>query len=486
MKRLTPFGSSKAIFSYMVAIAIVSVFSACQDDTLATLDSGTTVTVTETNTDTTSTDVNNSRVALAKLLARALQDPDVRSFLEAEADEQFNRDYDVLLALAKNRLVPGSGKSFLTHLNQIVGSVGVVDAVLEADPLVTLFEPQIPANASATQAPLVAIGTEYGNVAAYDGQGVLHTLSSGVIPTRPVWVLKTNERVVHGSAEQPLEQPAGRLIATTGSGSYYFANEAFDPTLVSSPFEYTIPQELIDVYKQLEGCNSCVFRDKLYYNIKSNDESGEFIDRYVETIPKLKMSGGNTYNAMGGWVEGAFEISIKLIHTEKDPTTEGYSIRLTYQEDVLSIQPDDLYTFAEGVAKSTKVYQLPNPIQYNAWDMLYWGNTSKFKLEEKDPGAIQEESITHTTNIGSNFRLEGERIVKDGISVGTDFSKSYRVSTSTTHITTQESDRLAETSFRWSRPVIRRAISNEDGQTDYEEVLLTTGTVSFPLVPLPK
>ncbi len=482
---------NRIIKSLSSVVTVATLVAGCQSDLVAPVDQDSVIsTISEQKTSTVSAE--GDRTALAKLLAKAMSDPEIRGFLHAEAAKQFNKDYDVLLATAKTQPLPVTGQLFVERLGEIYGSQEAVEAMLEADPLVTLFEPQINANQDQTSVPLVALAAEQGEIRSYDTLGNLHLLLATQPPTQPVYVLKTNERVVTADKGTTPPRQLGRQFTTIDGQRFHFASDAFDPN-VSSGYggTYTIPDDLIAVYEDQKGCDPCVFRDQLYYGIKEDKLSGTFSDQYVETIPKLWLTNPAAYLKLGGWTDGAFEIAFTMLYTES--TAEEPPV-LKNNQQILSIQPEQLFEFdAFGRPTKVKLYTLENPIQYDSWNMRYWGDRSKFVVEEQDPGVGLSQTITHTTTVGKNFSLtigtvSPDSVVKEGFGLGYRYQQEQAVTktATTVYTTTQAADYLGEATFYWTLPVIAGSYTNTSGREEYYEYALSTGTIAFPLVPLRK
>ncbi len=414
------------------------------------------------------TEKGQSRIELAKLFAQAVEDPAVLSFLHAEADKQFDRDYDVLIGLVKDQPLPGSEQTLIERLGELAGSQEEVEQLLAAEPLFTLFRPNTEANADRQATPLVAVESQ-NEVTAYNAQGLTTSLNPITAPKEAVWVAKVNERaVLHGGATARMLDAPGRALGVTSEGHTILLPDAYDPEAFANArsrplLNYDAPsRDVVETYWEQKGCDPCNARDRIYWKIsRQNPYGNSFSNKHAEAIPWIQMAETSTFNNMGGWTEGNVELWFRIFFVAGSPAvlssntaqapggvppaalpevspvvirppgvppgtpgTEGLAgpppmaeptlpLYLDQRLKTVSVRPEDLFEFDEaGNAIATKVYR-PENLFYTGWNDLYWGNRIKFYVEEYDPEEQIEKTIVTNTIIGTNFNLK-----VDGIPIG--------------------------------------------------------------------
>jgi len=134
---------------------------------------------------------------LAQSLAKLVKDPATRSFIKAQAQQQFDGDYNFLIKDALNQeMVDGS--SFLSQMerNKTIN----IETLVAENPKLQIA---VPVNCDAwdveNKIPLVTFmderGEDVAEVKAYDAAGNVTMLSTKEAPDFPVIVISLNERV---------------------------------------------------------------------------------------------------------------------------------------------------------------------------------------------------------------------------------------------------------------------------------------------------
>lgn len=164
--------------------------------------------------------------SFALILSSALyENEELRVFLKEEALKQYDRDYDVFFPFVKDHIF-SSGKSFYDILSSYAQGLGLIDAIEKSVPKLTILIPDYswinPDCFSVyywdTSSNNVCIG--YDDHATshrlYHNGELLGLLPGASIPTFPVLIVKSNERMDVSPA------------ATKGGLAYSFADQAFD------------------------------------------------------------------------------------------------------------------------------------------------------------------------------------------------------------------------------------------------------------------
>jgi hypothetical protein len=564
-------------------LAAIWLLPACQQDELTT----------DNPTDYT-TDVSDPAQTLgtlSQLFAQIMQDSVVLNFLHKQADEKFDRDYDVLIALVKDQALAGSNRTLVDHLAAAHGSREAVIAMLDAHPLLTLFRPETLGNNNRRAAPLVALKVG-DKMIAYDQSGQLRNINAQTPPAQTaVWGLKQNERVVLGSDKRARHFQAGRSIGTTSNGTALILPEVFDPEQsanarfdlateydVSDP---TVPpkakysrrnHDALEAYWVGKGCDHCTYRDRIYWGITRTKRKGNggYSVVHEEEIPWIRPDSLPTYNLLNkdGWIEGDYELEFRLYKLEvpvqiekkswpkhalssstnarssaaneefpelpgvfpllvRDPSvpagtpgTENLPppppdanapVALSESVRMKIVSPHDLFEFDENgnpISTKTKIWA-DDPVRFNTWNPLYWGDKVKIVLYEYDNGVEIEELVTHTTTLGTNFELTVDGIPlglpefstplgKIGFSLG-GFFQSRRARTETITLRTvrnDESDFLGERVIHYIQPLIKDEVPGSPAPPAYDangypvdiatapyqyfERTYTVGGISFP------
>ncbi len=391
-----------------------------------------------------------SRVELAKLFAQAMEDPSVLSFLHAEADKQFNRDYDVLIGLVKDQLLPGSEQTLIERLGELAGSQEEVEQLLAAEPLFTLFRPDTEANADRQATPLVALKVG-DNLVAYDPEGSSKVIEGQKAPKVAAWAAKTNERaVLSGSSNARLMDKPGRALGVAADGQTMYLPASYDPELQNTARWMRgneVAQDVINVFNSQKGCDSCVPRDGIYWGMNpATPWSEAFSYAHVEAIPWIKMANPATYTKIfEDWTEGQIELHFRFFYpedratastaqggvapvatlppgvppgapgagafTDLPPVAEAVveqksnvEINLAQDLKTITVSPNDLYEFdGNGNAVACKTYE-PEALFLVGWNDLQIGNRIQVYIEEYDPEqGFETINTTVTSTFNSNF-----------------------------------------------------------------------------------
>jgi hypothetical protein len=299
------------------------------------------------------TERGQSRVALAKLFAQAMEDPDVLALFHQEADKRFDMEDDVMPILSMDKAIPNAEQTLLERLAELHSSKSVdsVAAILEDDPLLTLTRMHTSANKDRKTIPLIAVQVAPDKVIGFGQAGVVREMDMVSPPADvAVWALRTSDRVqLSGNSNARIASEANTTLTMTSRGQALLLPNFHNRQLVeqenaraaSNPYagQFLSAEDLAWAYDSIRGCNECPARDALYRQMSFNNPDQRVNPSVVheEGIPWIEMSGANIYNYMmtGGiakdhpaaqesWVaEGnAFELDFYIMYSNTNTVVE--------------------------------------------------------------------------------------------------------------------------------------------------------------------
>lgn len=302
------------------------------------------------------------KLKFGRVFSKALIDsPELRYFIKEEALKRFNKDYDVMYHLVKNK--PLNGQFFRSTDNTSVPYSSLRDLLLnyfdnENDliqiesqlPLLTVFVPELPENSFSPMAwdpndentiPVVAIRLETTNeVPMIDIQNEYeYVLEEALIPGYPVVVIKNNERLVVDTGNHNFLKSTV-LLQADNSLTYRFIDDNFDnysttnisfnDPVLSDTNGNSIPgntsgcnwnaafipgrqinvdQFLIDAYNIFDGqVVSPWHRDNIYYQLTPTQTINNWVGgKYVEAITYFRLQGNpeQVWNIMSNQTTGS-------------------------------------------------------------------------------------------------------------------------------------------------------------------------------------
>lgn len=399
------------------------------------------------------------RTEFGKILAKAVNDGDVRRLLKEESMKQFDNDYDVLFQMVKDKALKPTGITFMQYLNSLAGSNDLMRYVDKDLPLVTILVPSL-RNFSAEkwdvsiEIPSVAVVNSNHSekkkmsLVAFDYKGNTLSMASNEEPNNPVIVVKENERVVVAKNADARLNIESNLIHENSENFFYLLDESFDRRKTKENgssrmllFGTQTDQRVKDAFT----LNAASQRDYVYYNILTSTGQGPLNSNYAEYLYGMKFA--NT-SAPG--------------YVNDDPTTDWSDGALEFQIDVL------FFNGSSALSRVSKVvnvpirdlthqgelfqYSFPSPIMIATWDLQAMGDTWKYVVNELDPGTVTTQTHTSSSSFGGNFTFEATilKIIKTGF--GINFTSSS--STSTQVQLTTGSDFCGEAVVNFLNPVI--------------------------------
>lgn len=427
------------------------------------------------------------RVAFSKTLAKAVQaEPDLRSFIKAEAIKLFDNDYDVLYQAVKDRKL-ANGITLQATLSKYADDAEAFNSNVDKLPLLTIYVPELP-NFSAerwdaqSQVPLVALAQRHKkDVSLFDAEGKEQTLAAKYIPGFPVLVVKSNERVVTGNSSNGGRQQ--KPYFSNARFAFSFLDDAFNGSIKAPARKKTfekgpsgerlalsLDSVLINAYKSGVEWH----RDYIYYGISPVNSIGKFTNRFSEFITSFRFTKPEHLGLVSdqdndpkpvlfstrrpAWTDGRFEIRISAFINSKNAV--GQELRKYFTAtgpELFTLEYDssrllgNLYVYK--YKQATPIAYDPN-IELVPWDLEQYGSVWKFAVSEYDPSEEITRTVTNTTTFGTNFEINvstGEKVKVGG---------KFGASTTSTHTevfqykTTMGSEDLAEGVLDFRTPVI--------------------------------
>ncbi len=348
-------------------------------------------------------DIQASRTGLAQLLARAIENHQVRQLIKEEAAKQFDRDYDVLLTLVKDQPL-ASGETLFDYLVTLEGSEERVSQWLSDWKLATLYVPLLDhLSFSAEQwevntvVPPVALYLQDSVMNVYDQAGNATKQSVLEWPQQAMLVLKDWERgiiapeAINGRQNQQLVvgQADGNVIA--------LSDEAFMPETSSSSARKVHANEIDSKLKYAFHYYPTNQRDHVYYNLPDGPNTGQLNGGgyYEEALVGLKLDIFPKWPD-GGWVEGNFEFHF-LVFCLNGSASESI-------KKVVSIGMNDLF---DTKTLTYKLWVPSRPINIQPWDLQTQGDTWLVQMLEYNPSSpLIQKTVSFETTVGTNFTTE--------------------------------------------------------------------------------
>lgn len=377
------------------------------------------------------------KMKFAESLAKALfANKDLRRLVKEEALKKFDKDYDVIYQLVKNkRITPtdytgkNNGKIDKSILSKSSQGTTFRQALLpffknEAElieieqklPLLTIFVPELPLGYFSAetwdindenQVPDVAIRLNTTNDVPVIGKdGNKYVIEAELTPGFPIVVIKDNERVILKKTSSKQNSKSALIDA-----QFEYLDDNFDPEAnwVPTPIinNSEIDQVLIDSYNVWEGYAPGGWqRDYIYYGLIPSKTKGQLTFNYKEHLTSFRLTGDPkiifdiisrnsspgdldpslvTDYRMGsssGWTDGNFEFLVN-IYIESQSSTEGL-----FTKRGIDLKPSDLFelkytaysrfnwpfkkTYIRTEIVSTKKINLLDPKYDNKGEILTW------------------------------------------------------------------------------------------------------------------
>ena len=390
----------------------------------------------------------NLKKEFARALLKAMKESKMlRDVLKTEALRMFDKDYDVLYLLIKDKTLENSLSVEGLISKHILGGKETLDSLLSQIPALTILVPELPNESFSAELwdtendiPAVAIPGTSGSVPFIRADGSEDVVPKKHIPGFPMLVIKDNERVIASKSNsrnssrsiRAFNQSETRDVYNNGEIRLSFWDKAFDNSVKkrvprafsksSSQSElsetYSTLRDAYDICKKASG--NIWHRDYIYYDISPSNPSGSFNGKWEEHITSFSMKGdpttafnkiidqdGDPKSFSGDyWTESAFDFKVIARINSKESGQEyttTFSRRpidlfeITYQES------DDYYVFS---IISLKTISLHLPLF--KWNLENYSKEVKITIEEVDIKETFTRGETSTVGFASNFKKSNE------------------------------------------------------------------------------
>lgn len=442
---------------------------------------------------------------------------DLRIFLKNTALEKFDNDYDVLVALIKDKIVSEKGDTFEELLNSYLHDT-TLSRILIENPLITIFIPTLPSGFSPekwdpkTESPNVVHLTKDLNSKSHliKSNSTAEEISQGIVPGFPVVIVKDNERVLYNPSSTSQFAKSEQKLDDI---NYFFADEVFNPKFNpelntniersgGTPFQL---HKTVDAYNHgLEWQ-----RDHIYYNLKPGVTKGPIDNSHVETINYFKFENRLGLSAISnspgdpepfdnmvqkGWTDGHFEFRISIM--VNSITGVGTTILKVFQ-----VEPEKIFNISYSTySKNNKTYykiERVTPLPYNpnikidTWDLQKYGISWKFIITEFDQSTVITDKIIEEYSAAVNFGFDASfgETVKQGFKLG--ITNAQKRQNEYIIVTTIDSDVLGEIVVNFEDDILNKieSVPNRGGTgftNHYTWQYFSSGTVMIGLAPTPR
>lgn len=502
MKSLSRLRLARQTYAAILLITLTLFFNSCEQEDISTMTNGPAQLTAESK--------NELRSQFARILAPALADHSaLRELIKGEALQLFDKDYDVLYHMIKDK--PLYDNQSVREVLLQYSDEEQLTAIEQGLPLMTIFVPTVPNFSpdswdTETEIPEVAVVmTGQADVPAFTADGEKKVIKAEHVPGYPILVIKTNERVRLSTDDSPtIGRSSSNSFFSSDSYSFNFLDDSFDPSIPEVPQEERLIKNpdprLLTAYETNAGWH----RDYIYYGLTPTTPRGELMNNYSETITSFGFMGNidpmtayqkiadqtgdpniiGAKNGSGGatWTEGFFEFRINILVNAQNgigqnilkifPARGSDLFNVTYRKLIF-----DIYVVDQVTLRSFN----PN-IEILPWDLQNYGMAWKFTIQEWDP----DQQITETTQLTSTFATNFELNPTFGIfeKVGLKFGASNTTQRQETFSvrTTLTSDDLGDATLSFDQPVItgKRRVLFWDRYVTRE---ITTGWISMSVEP---
>ena len=356
---------------------------------------------------------SDAEESFARILSMAVsKDAALRQFLKAEAEKQFDKDYDVFYPYVKDAVVE-DGRTFRDVLLSYTSEeeLGTLENSL---PLLTIMIPDLSAFDAFSvhkwdpKDDQIAVTYAKGNDSSVfysEGEPVL-SLSEGYLPSFPFLVVKSNERM------KILHKLGGTRAGQSVSYQYDFVNPAFDGSKTAStraryyednntelapeekPYlkKEAVDPSCVEAYNLNKKNGSLIDREYVYYGLSpEHSQHGSynlnireklFMFRIAVNQPVYVVDGENNNSVLKENVSYKSERP-STEQVVKELWTNGYFELVIYvyagtgggEEKVLSVSGQDLFY----ISKLKVRHQHSTVFRHNKW----WYSTRVEELKGK-------------------------------------------------------------------------------------------------------
>ena len=413
----------------------------------------------------------DAKIELAKIMAKAVKNPEIRELIRKESLKKFDNDYDVLLQFVKNNKL-SSGKTLLEAISDYTENKGRLKEIANDLPLITFYIPDFYSADKWTEndVPIIAVRNNENKLIAISSEGEIAELSDKEQPYLPFIVIKTNDKVVTKGKMSGAKMSAENFIFSNEKESFYFLDHAFNNinpkdrgarkiSLWNSDFDPLI----VEAYNRTSGCNYCSQRDWIYYGIDSRAglNSGPLNVKFQEAVTAFEPINTGIVDVIGGWDEGTY------VFVLTPALGDRYATQVSANNKVIPISPQDIFTYTERIEHyglfgmhtrivrditGVKPYTCPAPITFVNWDMEKYGDRWALVLEEFDQTVTITRTFKNTVTFGANFSANAGTKDKIGASLGV--NATTQKETTTEYQSEEGNDAVGNATIEWTTPVL--------------------------------
>lgn len=421
----------------------------------------------------------DGKIELAKVMAKAVKNPEIRKLIKTEAIKKFDNDYDVLLQYVKDTRL-SSGKTLLEAIADYADDKGKLRSIANELPLLTFFVPDYYSAEKWTEddIPIIVVRNNENKLIAISDKGETVEISDKEQPYLPFIVIKSNDKVVTKTSSSGARVSANNFIFSNGKDSFYFLDDASNNltsksrdrgarrvSLYNTDFDPTIVQ----AYNVSARCSYCSQRDWIYYGIDpwSGIDRGPLNLRFEEAVTALEPVSTGITQSIGGWDEGTYIFWLTPALGDRNASQLNPLIK------VIHARPEDIFTYTERIEHyglfgmytrivrditGVKPYTLPSPVTFLNWDMEKYGDSWTLVLEEYDQTVTSTKTFKNTVTFGANFTVTAGSKEKLGASLGG--SATTTKETTTVYQSEEGNDILGNARISWTTPVLTHYAKN--------------------------
>lgn len=406
----------------------------------------------------------------AKVLAKAVEDENIRSFLRNESLKKFDNDYDVLYQIIKDKKL-NNDQIFSTAISKYAEDPQQFLEALESNPLLTIYIPDLK-NFGATswnvqtQVPVVAVRDldrkiKGDNIIAYNSKNAEIKLSYTTEPDIPVIVVKDNERIEKRKTDNTLQaHTSSKKMAVSAVTGTHLSDFVFlDSSFINKDYNASATAELSSVQKNngplllqttanaqrtYQLTDQVIGHQSYFIHPAGGINWASPSSIYYGRVDNVKlMTAGQTYtdfqrdyiyyNIKSNTDKGAFvanyiecinsisftsDLSKNYVIDDQRDWTDGVleiAIHVFFinkngglesTSKVISVEANEIFK-NDPVTNKPRVYYLPTPIPIIEWDLYKYGDTWSFYVEEIDPGSVSEKNIYTSSSYSGNWEVSG-------------------------------------------------------------------------------
>lgn len=410
---------------------------------------------------------NASEIEFSKILASAMVDEEIRSFIKDQSLRKIDNDDDIVYHYVKDMKL-ASGKTFREVLATYCESQQYLDDLIEQSKLLTIFVPSLGTTFTPETWNIENVIPRVSTylyekeipkaklLVAFDEESNESFIDRYKQPDYPVLVVKTNERLVlpsqlRNSGDEDKISESNALTSENGEIIAYFIDDVYNNSEGKNNFELKGKNYIdlvytgtganmlkADGYKILK--NDLIDRDYQYWGInpKEGANQGTINYDYKEFLWRFKINSeavigtikDSPSNPLGDWSDGIFEIYFDFVAVEKEGSIKN--VRKVFNEKI-----SDFYDTSGNLSF------ICEDVDIFTWDSYKYGDLLYVYIQEYDAGNTFYKEEKVSTNFTQNYKIEpsvGIGIVKIGTSANLAISKTteatYRISS------TEESDDL--------------------------------------------